>query len=294
MVEHDLRPWERCRVDAYVRCVGTHRPTDSPTELPVGRLRPRHVRARRSLSWRREVVSIGAALVVYFGGRVLVEGSRSRAVSNAETLIDLEARLNIDVEASLQQHALDSDIIRIAGNLSYVWLHWPLLLVATLLLFFRDPPHYRQFRNALCVSGSVGLVLFATFPMAPPRFMPGFVGTVSDDARRHYLDYPLSWANQYAAFPSFHVGWTLLACLAVAASVDRRWVKVVAVIPAVLVGMSVVTTGNHYILDSVAGALIALVVYERFGRVSRPRHVRGAATHAAAKPAEQAHAEVLS
>lgn len=245
---------------------------------------PRHPRFDPPLSWRLEIASVFAGLVVYFGGRVLVEGSDARATANAAWLLDIEADLGIDVESALQEVALSNDLIRVLGNLSYVWLHWPLLVTALIVLYFRDPSRYRQFRNALFVSGSVGLVLFAVVPMAPPRFMPGFVGTVSDDARRHYLDYPLSWTNKYAAFPSFHVGWTLIACLAVAATVDRRGVRVVALVPAALVGVSVITTGNHYVIDSVTGAAIALVAYLTLGwagsldRLRHDRHRHGTAS----------------
>lgn len=235
---------------------------------------PRHIRARRPLSWRREIACIFTGLVVYFGVRVLVEGSEARSTANAERLLEIESALRIDVEATMQELALSNELIRVLGNLSYVWLHWPLLITALVALYVRDPPHYRQFRNALFVSGSVGLVLFALVPMAPPRFMPGFVGTVTDDARRHYIDYPLSWANKYAAFPSFHVGWTLIACLAVAATADRRGVRAAALVPALLVGVSVITTGNHYVIDSVAGAIVALSAYLALGWASRPTHVR--------------------
>lgn len=234
--------------------------------------------ADRPLSWRHEAMAVSVALAVYFGARALVEGSAARSVANAQRLLDLEADIGIDVEADIQSLAVDNDVIRTIGNLSYVWLHWPLLIAALVLLFNRAPGHYRRLRNTLFASGAVGLVLFTVAPMAPPRFMPGFVGTVSDDARRHYLDYPIGWANQYAAFPSFHVGWTLVACLAVAASIgDRRW-QAAALVPAVLVGVSVVTTGNHYILDSVAGAAIALLAYRGVDR--RRRSVSRAATTA--------------
>lgn len=210
-----------------------------------------------------------ASLAVYFGGRALVEGSSDRSVANAERLLDLEAHLGLDIESDLQELVIEHDILRSAGNLSYVWLHWPLLIVALVLLGWRAPRRYRHLRDTLFVSGAVGLVLFTAVPMAPPRFMPGFVGTVSDDARRHHLDYPIEWANQYAAFPSFHVGWTLVACLAVAAALSRRRWQVAALIPAVLVGLSVITTGNHYVLDSVAGGAIAVAAYLGVGRLHR-------------------------
>ena len=95
---------------------------------------------------------------------------------------------------------------------------------------------------------------------------PGFVGTVSDDARRHYLTYPLSWTNQFAAFPSFHVGWTLIACVALAASVHHDRLRWAALAPAGLVAVAVVSTGNHYVIDAAVGAVIAAGAYIYFGR----------------------------
>jgi len=157
-------------------------------------------------------------------------------------------------------------VLRTVGNLSYVWLHWPLLIAVLIWLFHRSRIRYVQLRNSMFASGLVGLVLFWLFPAAPPRFMPGYEGTVSDAARRHYLDYPLSWTNPVASFPSFHIGWTLLACLALAATFDSWRRQALALVPAILVGLAVVTTANHYVLDTVAGAAIAFWAYAFFGR----------------------------
>lgn len=224
-------------------------------ERPAGPATGRHGADGR---FAREAGVLAAGAAVYFGVRVVVEGSRSEAVGNAERLLDLERTLGIDIEHDVQQLALDHDLVRVVGNLSYVWLHWPLLITVLAVLFLRHPAGYRRLRNAMFLSGAVGLILFTIIPMAPPRFMPGFIGTVSDSARRHYLTYPLSWTNEHAAFPSFHVGWTLIACLAVAGLAHTPARKAVLMAPAVLVAISVVSTGNHYVLDSVAGVAIAL------------------------------------
>ena len=215
---------------------------------------------------RREVAVLIAAAALYFGVRVLVEGTEAAATRNARRLLDLEATLGVDIERDVQQFAIDHDVARIVGNLSYVWLHWPLLLAVLWFLFRHDIAHYRQVRNAMFTSGAIGLILFWSLPMAPPRFMPGYVGTVSDEARRHYLTYPLSWTNQFAAFPSFHVGWTLIACVALVASLRSRAARSLAALPALLVGVAVVSTGNHYVIDSVTGAVIAMAAYGYFGR----------------------------
>jgi hypothetical protein len=214
----------------------------------------------------RELAIALAAAVVYFGGRILVEGSAERSTRNAQRILDAEQRIGLDVERGAQSLVLDNDVLRTLGNLSYVWLHWPLLITVLIVLFHRSRIRYVQLRNSLMASGLVGLVLFWVFPAAPPRFMPGYEGTVSDTARRHYLDYPLSWTNQYASFPSFHIGWTLLACLALAATMDSFRHQAVALIPALLVGLAVVTTANHYVIDTVAGVAISFWAYALFGR----------------------------
>ena len=229
------------------------------------------------LSWTHEIGLLLSGAVVYFGGRVVVEGSESDAISNANRLLDIEQTLGIDIESRFQQFALDNDLIRILGNLSYVWLHWPLLIAVLWVLFRTDARHYLQVRNALFLSGAIGLVLFTTLPMSPPRFLPGFVGTVSDEARRHYLSYPLSWTNRFAAFPSFHVGWTLIACLALASTARTKVGRALILTPAGLVGLAVVSTGNHYVLDTVAGVLIAVGAYLWFGRAARRQRDHSAA-----------------
>jgi hypothetical protein len=217
------------------------------------------------------------AALVYFGVRIIVQGDTDTAVVNAERILSLERLLGLDVERPVQGAVLDRPMLRLLGNLSYVWLHWPLLIVVLVVLFRHDRVGYGRLRQALIASGAVGLALFWLVPTAPPRFMPGFEGTVSDAARRHFIDYPISWANRYASMPSFHVGWTLIACLALAATLPSVRARLLAIMPAVLVAGAVVTTGNHYVLDAVVGAVIAVAAYTIAGpRASSPsRSARG-------------------
>ncbi len=202
-----------------------------------------------------------AGALVYFGLRLVVEGGEQEALANAERMMSLEEDLGLDHERSLQSFADDHGWFRWIGNFSYTWFHWPLIAAALAFTYYRDRARYFGLRNGLFLSGLVGVVLFAVFPEAPPRFIPDHVGTVSDVARRLYLGFPLSWSNPYAAFPSFHVGWTLVACLAVAGLFEARGARLLVLLPAAAVGVAVVSTGNHYLLDAVAGTVIALAAY---------------------------------
>ena len=52
------------------------------------------------------------------------------------------------------------------------------------------------------------LAIHVVFPLAPPRMMPGFVDTMVLYGPNPYNSQAVqSFANQYAAMPSLHVGW---------------------------------------------------------------------------------------
>lgn len=236
---------------------------------------PTSARSTQSARAGRELGIVALAMGGYFGLRLVVEGDRATAIRNAERLLRVEDSLGIDVETDLQGWVLAHDAVRWALSAGYVWLHWPMLVAAMAFLALRAPDVLVRLRNAMIVSGAIGIVLFTVLPMAPPRFLPGFVGTVSDDARRHYLPYSLEWTNQVAAFPSYHIGWTLIACLAVAGVVRDRRARWAVLAPAAIVAVAVVGTGNHYVLDSFTGAVFALCAWWFAGwGILAPRSVR--------------------
>jgi O-antigen ligase len=86
--------------------------------------------------------------------------------------------------------------------------------------------------------------------------------------------------NPYAAMPSLHVGWSILAASVLFRATSRTWLRAAAVLHPVLMTLAVTQTGNHYLADSLAGALVALLALTVVGMWShRPGHA------AAARPA---------
>jgi hypothetical protein len=204
------------------------------------------------------VAELAFAAAIYFAVRELIEGASEAATQNASQLLRFEHALGIDVEHGLQTVVLHHPTLATASNHIYVWLHWPFLILALVVLFVRDECAYRQLKDVLVVSGIVGLVFFGFFPVAPPRFMPGFVGTVSQAERQHFLPYPMAWSNSVASLPSFHAGWTLVAALLLAQSSRSTIMKIIAFLPGVLVAVAVVATGNHYVVDVLLGSGLSL------------------------------------
>jgi len=220
---------------------------------------------------RRATAVLLFAAAVYFAVRKLVEGSPATATRNAGRLLRFEQATGVDVEHALQRFTLDHAVLVDWSNHVYVWLHWPFLIFVLVVLFRRDRRAYRQLRDTLIASGTLGLVIFALFPVAPPRFMPGFVGTVSQAERQHFIQYPASWSNRVASLPSFHAGWTLVAAILLATTFRSRFMKVIAFLPGPLVAVAVVITGNHYVIDVLVGLAITLVALQ----IVSPRATEG-------------------
>ncbi len=207
----------------------------------------------------RQAVLLAVAVAVYFAVRSLTAGSAAAAHENADGVIGLERSLGIFVERDLQAFVLQADGADRVLNAVYIYGHWPVIAGVLGWLAWRRRDAFVVYRNALLVSGLVGMVIVATFPVAPPRLMDlGFIDTITLHSDAYRVLQPPSFTNQYAAMPSFHVGWDLLVGLALVREGGRRWTRVVGTALPVLMLVTVVATGNHYLLDAVVGDAIVL------------------------------------
>ncbi len=273
----------QCHVDAH----RTHRPspsfrTDRSRALQDGTGRSS---VSPALPLLRHVATIGSAVLLYFFVRGLVDARADDASRHAVWLIDLEQRLGIFWEPRLQAWALGAGPVRTVANWVYIWGHWPVIAATLVWLVVRHPAVFPRYRNAMLLSGAVGLIFFALYPMAPPRFMDayGFVDTITLHSRSYRVLQPPSLVNQYAAMPSLHCGWDLLMGIAIARHAPRRLRWIGYVLPLAMVS-SVVLTANHYILDAVVGmglVVASLWVVAMVGQVTltvRIPKVPGAST----------------
>ena len=231
-----------------------------------------------------QVVLITAASLLYFGVRMVTKDAEAAAFRNAERLLDFERSIGLDIELWAQEQILGSDAVVTFFNWIYIWLHWP-VIICSLLWLYRNHRHgFVLFRNALIVSGAIGLVFFVTFPVAPPRFLAGYADTVSDLSTSYKYLQPPDIVNKFAAMPSLHVGWNLLAAMVLAGVLRPPWRWLIFISPA-LMTISVVVTANHYIVDAVAGAAVAVIGYLAAKRVIAWTERRQDAAAMASSPA---------
>ena len=158
--------------------------------------------------------------------------------------------------------------------------HWPVIIVTGVLLFRHRRPHYYRLRNACLLSGMVGLVIFALYPVAPPRLtdLP-FVDTVTQNAEGYRQLVPATLVNQYAAMPSFHAGWNVLLGIVVFQATTHWLLRGLAIVGPGAMVVAVVATANHYVIDVVVGIAIVLagLLVLRYASRARARPRLGSA-----------------
>ncbi len=210
----------------------------------------------------RELLILGFALGVYYAVRLLVRGSELESIRNAIALLQLETALHLDFEEALQRVFLDHLPWAVhVLNFVYAWGYWLILAVSLGFLYARHRSIYRSLRNAMIASGLIGFVVFASFPVAPPRLVPvGIVDTVElGSSVLEEVARPSSLTNENAAMPSFHFGWVLLCGICLWTAL-RRWTgKVLALCLPALMGLTIIVTGNHYFVDAIAGGAVCVL-----------------------------------
>jgi hypothetical protein len=128
-------------------------------------------------------------------------------------------------------------------------------------MYFYHRPQYLLMRNAFLLSGAIALIFYVNFPTAPPRLLPdhlgyGFVDTVVTQYEESRPLTPSWFVNEYAAFPSMHIGWNMLVGIALWMATKNIFIRAFAVIMPILMFSDIVLTANHYFIDAFAGIIV--------------------------------------
>ena len=238
----------------------------------------------RRFSLRREVaLGLGVyGLYLLVARVVLRRDGRERARRNAERIVVLEERIGLKVEPAVQRALLRFPRLVHGLNVGYGLFNVTLTVGWLVLLHRRRDPRFHAFRTT-CLLAHVGAQpIFLLCPTAPPRVLDEFVDTLSEVSGLD-LEHPLlvRFYNPVAAMPSLHVAFAVVTGAEFAQRSGSGAVRTLARGYAPLVATVVAGTGNHYVLDAVAGAALGAVARRiangpRSTAVSRLR--RGSAT----------------
>ncbi|PZS28566.1 MAG: phosphoesterase PA-phosphatase [Pseudonocardiales bacterium] len=158
------------------------------------------------------------------------------------------------------------------ATLVYV-THFLATPVLAAVLWLRNRAVWLAYITRVVVLAFAGLVTYVLFPEAPPWLAArdGLIEPVTRLSSRGWIWLHVGdlddlietaqrdGANPVAAMPSLHVAFAVLVALAVAGRITSRWRYLLALYP-IAMGVTLVYTGEHYVLDLAAGVAYALGV----------------------------------
>jgi hypothetical protein len=236
----------------------------------------------------RALVELGAMAmlaVIYNTVRAGGGTDKALAMAHARDVVRLEGAIFRHLELNLDHWIVTVPVLAVAACYFYALMHY--VMTPTILVLSRRRGGWQYWRGywALVVGSGIALVVYANWPLAPPRLMPE-LGTI--DVMQHFAG--AGWwgdaasaprglgdaTNQFAAMPSLHFGWSLWSAIQMWGFGGRRW-RTAAVAYPTLQAIVVLATANHFLLDVIGGATCILLGYavvtvvgRVVGRTGRP------------------------
>jgi membrane-associated phospholipid phosphatase len=247
----------------------------------IARLRSRRTGRKHTISWLPKggadaIAQLGIFVLAdlcYETVRGIAESNQSVPFQNARSLVTTEKALHIFVEQSIQTWAMGHRFIIDFANFMYVNSHFVITTSALVWLYLRHNDRFYFVRNMFVVAMGLALIGYLLVPTAPPRFFPelGFVDTLAYYVNvKHDSGLVTLFFNPYAAVPSMHVAFSLLIAVPALLIVRRKVFKALWALYPMVVTFVVVVTGNHWLMDAIAGAAVAAAAAIVSARVLSP------------------------
>ena len=223
-----------------------------------------------------ELLLLSSAYFIYMSVRkVVVSDIEPIAFANAARIVSIEDAMGLFLEPGWQAWAVEhSSAIVVILNWVYIITFWPIIFISAIILYITDRSRrYIYYRNVWLVSYIFAIMLFAVFPLAPPRFLPeyGFLDTIQHFGPAQYGSREMAaFYNAFAAMPSLHFAWTILFGVFFFRT-GYLPLRVLGVMYPTMTFFAITITGNHYIMDAVGGGVIILssfLLYEAILRLN--------------------------
>lgn len=208
-----------------------------------------------------QILLFAMAELTYETVRGIADGRASMAFANARAIIDLEKSLGTWFEPGLQAAVLDIRWLVDMANFAYMNTHFAVTAGFLVWLYLRRNESFYFVRNMFLVAMALACVIYALFPVAPPRMFPGegFVDTINAySSVNHESALVATFVNPYAAVPSMHMCFALLVAIPAVALVRHPGLRAAWALYPVMVFAVIVMTANHFWVDAAAGAVVAV------------------------------------
>jgi hypothetical protein len=231
----------------------------------------RAVAVRRVL-FSSAVIELGAMAIlaiIYNTVRAGGGGDRAVAIAPSRDIVRIEGSLFDHIELGLDHWIVGVPVLAVAACYFYALMHY--VMTPTVLVLSRRRGGWQYWRGywALVIGSAIALVIYATWPLAPPRLVPD-LGSI--DVMRQFAN--AGWwgdaasaprgfgdaTNQFAAMPSLHFGWSLW-CGIQMWGFGTKWWRVAGFTYPALQALVVLATANHFFLDLIGGAACIITAY---------------------------------
>jgi hypothetical protein len=183
------------------------------------------------------------------------------AIANAQHVLHLERVLHIDWEASVQRVFLATPTLVKGMNWFYLSSHFVVTFAFFVWLYWRNRDGFARFRDGFLLGTAIALVIHWRYPTAPPRLADiGIKDTISLYSHVNIgAPHHERFSNPVAAVPSLHAGWAFALGVGLMIYARSWFLRLFGVLYPAAVMLTIVVTGNHFIFDAVAGALVMAV-----------------------------------
>jgi hypothetical protein len=216
----------------------------------------------RALAARRDgLKQIGivlGGLGLYELTRVAIEPDWPAAIANARRVTHIEQLLSLGWESQLQDAFLALPELVRAMNVFYFVGHFALTGLFFLWLYHRSRGGFRIFRDGYLVATLIAVLIHWRFPTAPPRIADADIL----DTLKLFSGIDIgsqtttALTNPVAAVPSLHAGYAIGVGMGVYRFARARPVRFLGLVYPALVVLTIIVTGNHYVLDALAGIAV--------------------------------------
>jgi membrane-associated phospholipid phosphatase len=155
--------------------------------------------------------------------------------------------------------------------------------ITAAILWIRDRAVWVRFARRVIALALAGLATYILFPAAPPWYAArlGVIEPVVRGSGRGWywlhinhagnlLDEGQRASNDVAAMPSLHTAYATIITLFVIQATRSKWRRLIVAYP-VIMGLALVYTAEHYVIDVVLGAVYAFIV-DRLCTMWETRH----------------------
>ena len=231
---------------------------------------------KRLASHRDGLTQIGivlAAVGAYEAMRLALRPDWALALAHAHEIAALERVAHVGWELPLQRELLHEPALIEAMNVFYLAAHFLVTGLFFVWLYRRSRAGFLLFRNGFMLATAIAFTVAWLFPTAPPRV----AGLGLVDTLRHFSDIDIGspgsggLSDPVAAVPSLHAGWAVGVAAGLVIYAQPRAVRIAAVLYPAAVILTILATGNHFVLDALAGVAVMAL---GFGLAALPGRFR--------------------